>query len=52
MTNTILAIDLGKFNRVLCHFDTETREASVRTPDAELRMVDVGNRSVAHASGS
>ncbi len=31
MTNTILAIDLGKFNSVLCHFDTETREATFRT---------------------
>ena len=29
MTNTILAIDLGKFNSVLCHFDPDTREASV-----------------------
>ncbi len=31
MTNTILAIDLGKFNSVLCHSDPETRQASVRT---------------------
>ena len=31
MTNTILAIDLGKFNSVLCHFDADTREASFRT---------------------
>ena len=31
MTNTILAIDLGKFNSVLCRFDAETREASFRT---------------------
>ena len=31
MTNTILAIDLGKFNSVLCHFDPETRGASFRT---------------------
>ena len=31
MSNTILAIDLGKFNSVLCHFDPDTREASFRT---------------------
>ena len=31
MTNSILAIDLGKFNSVLCHFDPDTREASFRT---------------------
>ena len=31
MTNIILAIDLGKFNCVLCHFDADTREASFRT---------------------
>ena len=46
MTNTILAIDLGKFNSVLCHFDTDTRQASDRTPDAELRMVDEGSPSL------
>ena len=40
MTNTILAIDLGKFNSVLCHFDPDTREAvfrTVRTTPAVLR---------------
>ncbi len=52
MTNTILAIDLGKFNSVLCHFDTGMRQASVRTANGEYRMVDEGSRSVAHASGS
>ena len=31
MTSIILAIDLGKFNSVLCHFDADTREASFRT---------------------
>ena len=31
MTNIILAIDLGKFNSVLCHFDADIREASFRT---------------------
>ena len=31
MTNTILAIDLGKFNSVLCAFDPDTREAKFRT---------------------
>ena len=31
MTNTILAIDLGKFNSVLGHIDPDTREASFRT---------------------
>ena len=31
MTNTILAIDPGKFNSVLCHFDPNTRAASPRT---------------------
>ena len=31
MTNTILAIPLGKFNSVLCRFDADTREASFRT---------------------
>ncbi len=40
ITNTILAIDYGKFNSVLCPFDTKTREASDRSPDAELRMVE------------
>ena len=52
MTNTILAIDLGKFNSVLRHFDTGMRQASVRTANGEYRMVDEGSRSVAHASGS
>ena len=27
MTNTILAIDLGKFNSVLGHIDADSREA-------------------------
>ena len=31
MSATILAIDLGKFNSVLCAFDPGTREASFRT---------------------
>ena len=31
MSAIILAIDLGKFNSVLCHFDADTREASFRT---------------------
>ena len=31
MTNTILAIDRGKFNSVICAFDSDTREASFRT---------------------
>lgn len=31
MSAIILAIDLGKFNSVLCAFDPETREASFRT---------------------
>lgn len=37
---TILAIDLGKFNSILCWFEPETRSAAlrtVRTGDAELR---------------
>src|SRR6478672_7181134 len=45
----ILAIDLGKFNSVLCRFDPATREATFRTvrtaPDvlrAELRQQPVG----------
>ncbi len=40
-TSLILAIDLGKFNRVLCAFDTDTREASfrtVKTPPEILRI--------------
>jgi transposase len=31
MTNTILAIDLGKFNSVLCWYDPDTRAATFRT---------------------
>jgi hypothetical protein len=31
MSVIILAIELGKFNSVLCHYDPETREASFRT---------------------
>ncbi len=27
----ILAIDFGKFNSILCHFDPATREAAFRT---------------------
>ncbi len=31
MTTTILAIDRGKFNSVICAFDSDIREASFRT---------------------
>lgn len=37
---TILAIDLGKFNSVLCCYEPQTRIAAfgtIRTDDAELR---------------
>ncbi len=31
MSGTILAIDLGKFNSVLCWYEPDTRDATVRT---------------------
>ena len=39
----ILAIDLGKFNRILCHFDSENCEASFRT--VKTTPADCGSNS-------